>query len=236
MKFFYSASTMGYGLGYKWHKKYNFPNYPRVTRTLTWDKRTGLPFAIVKYVDSVWNRVSLHNMGFFNWMLDVAYRCDLSNIIISIAGYDAQIENMINFLEIEDLNIGGIELNFSCPNVKGFNNVTIPKTKFPLYLKLNHTQNPYDYDISNVAGIRLNSVPTLIGALSGKAAQEKNWKWIEKYANDGLNDGPSVAGCSFTSISDIMELSKMGCREIGIGSIIMTNPRLIEQIGALNLR
>jgi dihydroorotate dehydrogenase len=235
MKFFYSASTMGYGYGYKWHYKYNFPSYPRVTRTLTWDKRTGLPFAIVKYGESVWNKVSLHNIGIFNWLHMYHYR-PWVNIIVSIAGYDAQIANMLYLFEDMKLNIAGVELNFSCPNIKGFNNVTTPKTRFPLYLKLNHTQNPYDYDLDNVAGIRLNSVPTLIGGLSGKAAQKKNWEWIEKYANDGFNDGPSVAGCSFTSIDDIMTLSKMGCREIGIGSIIMTNPRLVEQIGALNLR
>ncbi len=233
MKFFYSASTMGYGFGYKWHKKYNFPNYPRVTRTLTWNKRTGIPFAIVKYGDTVWNRVGLHNMGFGDW------RCRYkpnSNIVVSLAGFDWQIQKMIDFFKETGTDIGGIELNFSCPNVASFNNREIPKTKYPLYLKLNHTQNPYDYDLDNVVSIRLNSVPTLIGGLSGKAAQKKNWQWIERYANDGLNDGPSVAGCSFTSINDIMTLSKMSCREIGIGSIIMTNPRLVEQIGALNLR
>ncbi len=229
MKFFYSASVMGYGFGYKWHKKYNFPNYPRVTRTLTWNKRTGLPFAIVKYGDSVWNRVSLHNIGIFNWLRDYIPG---PNIIVSIVGYDAQIENMLYLFEDMKLNVGGVELNFSCPNVKDFNNVTVPKTKFPLYLKLNHTQNPYNYDLTNVAGIRLNSVPALIGGLSGKVAQKKNWEWIEKYISGGLN----IAGCSFTSIDDIMTLLKMGCKEIGIGSIIMTNPRLIEQIGAINLR
>ncbi len=231
MKFFYSASTMEYGLGYKWHRKYNFPNYPRVTRTLTWDKRTGLPFAIVKYGDSVWNKVSLHNIGIFNWLKD--YYCpQWMSVVVSIAGYDAQIENMIRIFEDMKLHITGVELNFSCPNIKGFNNVTTPKTRFPLYLKLNHTQNPYDYDLTDVEGIRVNSVPTLVGGLSGKAAQEKNWKWIEKYISEGLN----IAGCSFTSINDIMTLYKMGCKEIGIGSIIMTNPRLVEQIGALNLK
>jgi len=232
MKFFYSASVMGYGFGYRWHKKYNFPNYPRVTRTLTWDKKTGLPFAIVKYGDSVWNKVSLHNIGIFNWLKKRYKYQPESNIIVSIAGYDTQIENMLYLFEDMKLNIAGVELNFSCPNIKGFNNVIVPKTKFPLYLKLNHTQNPYDYDLNNVAGIRLNSVPTLIGGLSGKAAQKKNWVWIERYINYGLN----IAGCSFTSINDIMKLLEMGCREIGIGSIIMTNPRLVEQIGAINLR
>ena len=126
MKFFYSASVMGYGFGYKWHEKYKFPNFPRVTRTLTCDKNMGLPFAIIKYGDSVWNKVGLHNMGFYNWMLDYTFyddpMYDLLNVIISIAGTDEEIEEMVDCLNQSDLNIAGIELNFSCPNVKSFNN------------------------------------------------------------------------------------------------------------------
>jgi len=234
MKFFYSASVMGYGFGYDWHKKYNFPNFPRVTRTLTWDKRKGMPFAIFKYGDTVWNKVSLHNMGFFNWLLDYTFYdnsiYDISNIIISIAGYDWQIESMVKYLEESDLNPAGIELNFSCPNVKSFNNIKIPKTKCPLYLKLNCTQDPFEYDLTNVENIRLNSVPIKFGAVSGKAAKEKNWEWIKKHTNYGLN----VAGCSFTKIDEITDLLRMGCSEIGIGSIIMTNPKAVECLGTLS--
>jgi len=229
MKFFYSASTMGYGHGYWWHNKYNFPNFPRVTRTLTWDKRRGIPFAILKYSNSVWNRVGLSNMGFFNWCLDYTFydnsMHDLSNVTISIAGYDWQIEGMVNYIEESDLGIAGIELNFSCPNVKSFNNREIPKTRYPLYLKLNCNQDPYEYDLDNVKGIRLNSVPgKFFGGWSGKSAKLKNWKFIENFNYQGLN----IAGCSFTSLDDIKLLSNMGCTECGIGSIILTNPRFVE--------
>ena len=226
MKFFYSASTMGYGFGYKWHNKYNFPDFPRVTRTLTWDKKVGIPFAIIKYGDSVWNKVGLHNMGFGNWLVE--YKPD-SNVVVSLAGFDWQIRAMIRLFEEMRLNIGGVELNFSCPNVKSFNNIIIPETKYPLYLKLNHTQDPYEYDLTNIKSIRLNSVPKRLGGVSGRAAKKKNWAWINKYINEGLN----VAGCSFTYMSDLFELDAMGCKEVGIGSAILTNPKLIESLSAL---
>lgn len=235
MKFFYSASTMNYGFGYRWHNKYNFPNFPRVTRTLTYNKKIGIPFAIFKCGNSVWNRVGLHNMGFWHWMLDYTFsRFDgvvykLSNIIVSIAGYDWQIKNMIEYMEKTDLSVAGIELNFSCPNVKNFNNKEIPKTKYPLYLKLNCNQDPYEYDLNRIAGIRMNSVPGILGGWSGKAAQKKNWKFIENFNYEGLN----IAGCSFRSLDDIKLLSDMGCVEFGIGSIIMTNPRFVDLLGEL---
>ena len=96
--------------------------------------------------------------------------------------------------------------------------------KHPIYLKLSYNQDPYDYDLTDVVGIRLNSVPWFIGGLSGKAAQEKNWSFIKRYKE--LN----VAGCSFTSMDDIKKLEDMGCKEIGIGSTILTNPKLIDTL------
>ncbi len=231
MKFFYSASTMGYGFGYKWHvKKYAFPDFPRVTRTLTWDSRIGLPFAIIKYGDSVWNRVGLHNVGFFNWVSHYTFNdraiYNLTNIIVSIAGYDWQIKSMIEYAELAGLKIGGIELNFSCPNAPSFNNREIPKSKYPLYLKLNHTQDPYEYNLTGIESIRLNSVPTVFGGLSGAAAKEKNWAFIKKFNYEGLN----VAGCSMTRTTEMWQLDDIGCKEIGIGSLILTNPKAIEQL------
>jgi len=233
LKYFYSASTMGYGDGYRWHKKYNFPNFPRVTKTITHNRKIGLPFAILKFRNSIWNKVGLHNMGLAKWLSyyhsNLFYR-DENDIILSIAGSDSEIKYMILLVESLNLyNIKGFELNFSCPNIKGFNNRKIPESKYPLYLKLNYLQDPYEYDLDNIEGIRLNSVPTIFGGLSGKAAKEKNWNWIKRYIREGLN----VAGCSFSNMLDILELTNMGCKEIGIGSIILTNPIFIESLQCL---
>ncbi len=230
MKFFYSASVMGYGQGYRWHKNYNFPDFPRVTRTMTYDKKTGIPFAVLKFGESVWNRVGLHNIGVFDWLLDHTFydpsMYDLSNIILSLAGTDNQLKEIMYTINLSDLGLGGVELNFSCPNARNFNNREIPESKYPLYLKLNCRQDPYEYDLDNIAGIRMNSVPgKFCGGWSGKRAQKYNWPKIKIYNYQGLN----VAGCSVTSMDDIKYLEEeCGCKEIGIGSIILTNPRFVE--------
>lgn len=219
---------MGYGFGRKWHKRRNFPNFPRVTQTLTQEFRLGHPHAVVPLRKSVWNRVSLHNMGFYKWYKEYSGR-DLENVIISLAGTPRELTIMMYDLDYCKT-VGGIELNYSCPNVdthSDFNRlpVAIKKVKCPVYLKLRYNEDPYDYDLDNVTGIRLNSVPFIGGGLSGRGAQEKNWSFIKKYGKE-LN----VAGCSFTCEDDIKKLEDMGCTEIGIGSTILTNPRLIERL------
>jgi dihydroorotate dehydrogenase len=224
VKFFYSASVMRYGFGYKWHDKYEFPNFSRVTRTLTWNDKIGVPFAILKNNDSVWNRVGLHNIGIYGWLENYIPG---PNIIVSFAGFDWQIKNMIALFETLEMDIGGIELNFSCPNVKGFNNKEIPKTKYPLYLKLNHLQDPFKYDLNSIKEIRMNSVPgKYFGGWSGKRAQKENWQSIERHNSYGLQ----VAGCSVTSYDDIKRLEDKGCKSIGLGSIVLTDPKFVESL------
>lgn len=60
--------------------------------------------------------------------------------------------------------------------------------------------------------------------MSGKYAQKYNWHSIKNWIKDGIN----VAGCSFTCMDDIKRLEDMGCKEIGIGSTIITNPSLVK--------
>jgi dihydroorotate dehydrogenase len=123
MKYFYSAGVMGYGNGRFWHKKYNFPMLSSVTKTLTVCPNLGCPFAVIRNGDTVWNRVGLHNVGIWNWFFK--YYFGRENIIVSIAGTDMEIDTMVNFLENNRRRIEGIELNFSCPNVKPFKNEEI---------------------------------------------------------------------------------------------------------------
>lgn len=228
MNYFYSAAVMDYGEGREWHRYYNFPDLPIVTKTLTWNPKIGIPFAILKRGNSVWNRVGLHNIGFFEWFKKyyLTWSDDFrKNVIVSIAGPYWQIESMIGLFEaVPDYYIGGIEINCSCPNVKSYHNIVIPKTDISLYLKLNYLQDPYDYDLSNVSGIRLNSIPKYFGGVSGKAAQKYNWDYIKKFNREGLN----ISGCSITSNEDIKILEDLGCKDIGIGSIILTNRSIVE--------
>lgn len=232
MKYFYSASVMGYGEGRGWHRYYNFPKLPLVTKTLTWDPKIGIPFAVIKKGNSVWNRVGLHNMGFFEWFKTYYLKWSdkyRKNITVSIAGKDWQIESMVNIFNTEfNHNIGGIELNFSCPNVKSYDNLIIPETDIPLYLKLNWEQDPYSYvNIDRINGIRVNSVPGYFGGVSGKAAQKHNWTFIKKFNREGFN----VSGCSITSNEDIKILEDIGCKDIGIGSIMLTDRSIVEGLG-----
>jgi len=238
MKYFYQSGAMGFnGEGYWWHRLVggSFPNFPFVTKTLTLSRKIGFPFAIlfIPFLNkSVWNKVSLHNPGFYNWRYKIVCNNDIettNRMIISITGTEEEIQDMCNSLywTREFLEFKGIELNYSCPNIKDKNFKTLPGTEYPIYLKLKHNDDPLKYDLNNVKRIHLNSVPCKItGALSGKAAQKLNWKAIRRWSKEGLN----VAGCSFNSLDDIKRLEDMGCTHIGIGSTMLTNPKLIQSL------
>jgi len=220
MKYFYQSGAMGYGgEGYFWHRflPYIFPIFPIVTKTITMASKIGIPFAVIPFGKSVWNRISWHNPGFFKWMA-LHHNPDL---ILSLGGTDSEIRIMIQFLELVKMKLAGIELNFSCPH-ENCNNKVIPKTDYKIYLKLRANQNPYKYDLSEIERIHLNTLPGWFGGISGERSKEKNWAFIEKYRE------LPIAGCSFHSMNDIRVLEALGCEYTGIGSIIITNPKLVS--------
>ena len=219
LKFFYSAAVMGYGQGRWWHKFYNFPKFPAVTKTLTRIPKHGYPFAVIRWHKSIYNKISLHNVGFTEWCNK--YYNEAS--IVSIAGTDTEIEGMVYLLD--KLDIQGIELNFSCPNIKNYDNKRIPNTRHDLYLKLNYKMDPYRYQLDNIKGIRVNAIPLGFCGGSGRIAKDKNWGFIKQFGKE-LN----VAGCSFNTFDDIKKLEDLGCNEIGIGSVILINPKLVEEM------
>lgn len=219
MKFFYSASVMGYGNGRWWHKYYNFPKLQCVTKTITLKPKIGRPYAIIKLNKSVYNSVALHNEGIYSWIHN--HYTPYKDVIVSIYGknYD-ELDEMFSILE--NLHISGIEINLSCPNVSNTIIKHIPTTHHKIYLKLNYKMDPYQFDLDSVDGIRLNSIPMYICGGSGLVAKNKNWEYIKRYRE--LN----IAGCSFYNFEDIRKLEDIGCTEIGIGSTILTNVKLIE--------
>jgi len=222
MKYFYQSGAMGYGgEGYFWHKflSYDFPKFPIVSKTITMASKIGIPFAVIIFGKSVWNRISWHNPGFFKWVA-MYHKPDL---ILSLGGTDSEIRTMIQFLELAEIKLAGIELNYSCPH-ENRNNEVIPNTDYKLYLKLRVDQNPYDYDLNKIERIHLNTIPAFFGAVSGKASRAKNWAFIETY-----NELP-IAGCSFDSLNDITVLEALGCEYTGIGSTILTNPKLVSKL------
>lgn len=230
MNFFYSAGAMSYGNGWFWHKSFNFPKFPIVTKTITLNRKIGYPFAVVRMGNTIYNHIGLHNFGVYKFLMFA--KSELNNsVIISIAGTDDEIEEMIAIISQErSEKIIGIELNFSCPNVKNVQNRAIPRCDFPLTLKLNHKQDPYDYDLSRIKSIRVNTVPCRFGGLSGEKAQAYNWRFIKKFNHDGLN----IAGCSFLSKKDIRYLREYcGCTEFGVGSLMLINPKLVETLSLI---
>lgn len=229
MKYFYSASVMGYGNGRFWHEKYNFPKLEYVTQTLTIFPNIGLPFAILKFGNTVWNKVGFHNIGFHKWEDDYYWNFSeeqRKRTVVSISGIDETIDYMVYECNNNLKDLAGIEINLSCPNFQIQKDINIPKSDIPIYLKLRYNQDPYKYDLDKVTGIRLNSVPKYYGGISGLGAQKYNWPTLKKWLKDGLN----VAGCSCTCEKDINILQDMGCNEIGIGSLILINPKLVERI------
>lgn len=220
INFTYAGGSMGWGYGHFWHKLFNlkFPNFPIITKTVTLRSKRGYPYAIILTGKSIFNHVAHDNKGFYHFMKNY-YNKDL---IISLAGTDEEIEYMVNYLD--DFELRGIQLSYSCPNVKNPNNKKIPKSRHDLYLKLNYLQDPYQYDLSDIKGITVNSVPCWFGGGSGKYAQQYNWPFIKKFNQEGLN----IHGCSFINKNDIKFLVEYcGCKNIDIGSVMLINPKLI---------
>ena len=242
-KYIYAAGAMGfYGEGHWFHNFFNFPYYPFVTKTLTYNKKRGYPYAVIPFFNTVWNKVSLDNPGLYDWVKNIpeklsnkpSYNTDFLENTISIYPEDElQLFGMILCLR-ERLGAFNLEINLSCPNVKISNFSSCILNSMKLYdgvnvwLKLNYKQNPLQFDLSKIKGIRLNSIPTKFGGLSGRYARDKNWEFIEKY-----NKHIPVSGCSWSTKNDIDTLISMGCKEISIGSVIITNPKLVENLPCL---
>lgn len=164
---------------------------------------------------------NINNPGILNFLHN-HYKKDL---IVSIAGSDNEIDYMVNILNQYELN--GIQLSFSCPNVQDNKNKKIPISKHPLYLKLNYKQDPYQYDLSKICAITVNSVPCIFGGGSGEFAKKYNFPFIKKFNQEGLN----VIGASFTNQTDIKYLEEYcGCNTIAIGSVMLTNQWMVQAL------
>lgn len=234
MKFFYQAGAMGYfGEGWFWHKYVKggeFPKLPFVTKSITIGARRGYPFAVMRFGQSTWNKISLHNMGFSEWV-NLYSKSGYENsdrLILSLFGTDNEIEIMVGYLEFHKIPLAGIELNFSCPNSADLEHHKLPDTSYPIYLKLRYNQDPYKFDLDKVKRIHMNTVPMFKGGVGGKMAQNYNWNFIMKF---GFVEGLPVAGASWTNRTDLQCLrNDLGCTDFGIGSVIITRPRWVKNL------
>lgn len=249
MKYFYSSATMGfYGEGYWWHKLVygGFPKLPFVAKTVTYKPKEGKPYNFYRFPFSktMWNKIGLHNMGFYAWCNEYKKlpQETKERLIPSLAGSDEEIQTMIDYMYNEGFILPMVELNFSCPNVTSHRNAFIPKSEFDLSLKLGWDYNPFMYSLikykwKKVKRITLNSVPAKLvtrfikdGGVSGERAQKYNWHFIGKYIKRCKEEGISIAGCSITSMDDVIKLKEMGVEEIALGSIMFTDHRLVKKL------
>jgi dihydroorotate dehydrogenase len=229
--FIYAAGAMGFnGEGYWYHEYWNFPKFPFVTKTLTFKQNKGCKYCVMPIGNTVLNKVSLDNVGLFNWLVDYYGVFDTNNTI-SIYATDQYKLNCMLFAIANTFKECNVEINLSCPNAKP-SNVKIPIIKgINIALKLGYTQNPFDFlynesDIEHIKMIRLNSVRIFGVGVSGYMAKKYNWKFIKKWGQV-----LPVSGCSWNNMDDIYRLIDMGCKEISIGSVMITNPEIVETLG-----
>jgi len=242
LKYFYSSASMGFhGEGYFWHKPFqkvfrDFPDYPIVTKSITLNPKRGTPWNIARlpFLQSTWNKIGLHNNG-FEWWCETYRSLKFSGmmkkkLIPSLYGTFDEVQQMVDGLYKRNFQFDLVEINLSCPNVKLHSEQRLPSSPFPFSLKLRHDATPFNYKLDNVKRITLNSVPSgtiFKGGISGKLAQKYNWKFIENYRDEMNHLNISIAGCSITSLKDILFLKKIGCTEIGLGSILLIDPWLV---------
>lgn len=236
MDFIYAAGAKGfYGEGYFYHRFFDFPDFPFVTKTITFNPKRGCPFCVLMVGKSVINRIKLYNKGFQHWCANYARKCGSHNTISIYPESENELDLMIYFLKyrVFPTKPVKVEVNLSCPNIGNVKNISItPISDIDIWLKLRYDQNPFDYISSpyHIKGIRLNAVPSIMGGISGERAKEKNWSFIERYSKLF-----NVSGCSWNSEDDLKYLKDMGCKEISIGSVMLTNPHLVEKLNSIDL-
>jgi len=222
-----------YGNGYFYHRFHKFPIFPYITKTITLNPKKGYPFAVIPTFNSVYNKVSLHNPGIYEWLNNID-QDKLKNNTISIYPSNqweliCMVRILLDKIQYRPIKI---EVNMSCPNMNG----RYPKFDIPTidgvqwWLKLNYKQDPNQYSTKNIEGIRLNSIPTTLFGIncgvSGKKAQKVNWEYIWKYRKKF-----NISGCSWYDEHDIRYLvGSLGCKEISIGSVIINNPKVVEKL------
>lgn len=187
-----------------------------------------------------WNNYGLDNPGISAFLLRNAQEIkDSENIIISITAQNlAELQMIMNTLNIITPNITAVELNVSCPNIKKYLDTDLivdmcyfwkEISRFPLILKIGKKNNYIKIAKKTekiIQAIDINSIPILdqwrAGAISGESAQLINWRVLRNLID--YTSIPVIAP-SVWHYSNIEHLFKMGASAISFGSISMIHPR-----------
>ena len=229
-----------------------------VTKTITLKKRQGNPAPrIVETTGGIVNSIGLENKGVKYFIQNILPETKKykTSIIVSIAGKDKkEIKELAK--EVSGLNVQGIELNLSCPNVKHktskYNLMaqdervvkeiikSIRQTiKVPLFAKL--TPNVTDIaPIAKAAKDAGSDAVSLVNTFSAMVIDPYGMKPVLGNKVGGLS-GPAIKPMALKAVWDVYKKVKIPI--IGIGGI-MTGLDAVEfmlagasavQIGTANL-
>jgi len=224
-----------------------------ITKTITVKPRQGnamprileLPYGII-------NRIGLQNVGleiFISEKLPQLKKITKTPVIVSIAGVSKK-EFLKIAEELEDENIDGLELNISCPNVKGRIISQYPEDTFELVEAVRKkTKNmmiiklcPDVTDVSKIAKAAedagadavslINTVPALFydggkafsGGLSGPCIKHIALRKVYETANSVKIPVIGIGG--IMDAADAMDFLKAGATAIQVGTGNFIDPEI----------
>jgi hypothetical protein len=255
LEFVVASGALGWdGRGWWWerplyHLGLLLPDlFTVTTKTITDYPRKGTRYKCLPLYGGVWNNIGLANPGFDWWVDKVAPRLD-PKIPLLVSLYPSSLdfikEACLTLSEYES--IRGVELNFSCPNVKPFHLNTIQGflrnfkyLRLPVVLKLNAEQvliygskefgQFIDSIKETVAAISLNSVPVSLlkgcffktGAISGRRIADINWLVADKIREFGFDNVIYPSVWSYKDVVNVIDVCK--AKAVSFGSVHLLHP------------
>jgi len=228
-----------------------------VAKTVTYKPRKGnlrwyRPWGCVRLLhQGVVNSVGLTNKGIKWWCEKKGIFADRKKISLIGSILSDNINELVEMARMmNDVDLVGLELNWSCPNTKEdlLSNtdkvirgcLAVRKvSRFPLILKVSVAHDVKlifaGMDDENIEAISINSIPWAVifpnkksplahlggGGVSGKVAQPYTWGFVEKLVS--MTPIP-VIGPSVWEFEDIERLRKIGAKAISFGSIFVRYP------------
>jgi dihydroorotate dehydrogenase (NAD+) catalytic subunit len=248
----FSSSSFEYGRKY-WEDWLIRPQRAGAvtTRTLTLRQREGhlqtilRPWDVVRKVHGGWlNAVGLRNIGIDRYIAEEYPRTRHVNVIVSIHGFTTD-EWGVLIDRLEPLEIAGIELNLSCPNVEHIPGDDVPaivrlarrRSRHPLIAKLSADMSYVSLgrlcedeginvlSVTNtVRGLRLNprtGQPLLryrFGGVSGAAIKPIGLRVVADLRDAGVRL-PIIGGGGIMSVNDAREYIWAGADAAAFASI-----------------
>lgn len=261
LEFLAASGALGFnGKGYWWEYPFKVFNmfdtslFTPVTKTLTYMPEKGNckrynDFSCVKFLkNGVLNAMGLPNPGIYEWTHD---NKDFNGIVSIYPENDEYILRQ-SLKWLNGLDIKGIELNISCPNVR--NNcyisnfeeyeiesvlgITKRNTDIPIILKLsvaNRIENLFPNIERYIDAISINSVPwkfiypNIASPFESLGGGGLSGKIVQPYTWKFIEEltkvtNAPVIGCSVWDYDDIDRLYNIGCKAISFGSIFLRYP------------